>query len=80
MEYYYGKGGYRYIRLVKMTVFDRVERDAIKDDIKLFADYIMDLDENQHSFYFTYSFKVDKRLFIKNLSDSYEKLKKDLQS
>lgn len=63
--------------LIKTTEVNmQIDYNALEDDIKLFADYIMDLDENQHSFYFTYSFKVDRRLFIKNLLDSYEKLKK----
>lgn len=63
--------------LIKTTEVNmQIDYNALEDDIKLFADYIMDLDENQHSFYFTYSFNVDRRLFVKNLLDSYEKLKK----
>ena len=35
-------------------IYIQVDYDINTDDIKLFADYIMDLDENEHSFYFIY--------------------------
>ena len=57
-------------------VYMQIDYNVMEDDIKLFADYIMDLDENKHSFYFIYSFEVNKRLFAKKISESYEKLKK----
>lgn len=63
--------------LIKTTeVYMQIDYDDAKDDIKLFADYIMDLDENKHSFYFIYTFEVNGRLFSKNVSESYDKLKK----
>lgn len=63
--------------LIKTTeVYMQIDYNDVEDDIKLFADYIMDLDENKHSFYFIYSFEVNRRLFVKNISDIYEKLKK----
>lgn len=63
--------------IIKTTeVYMQVDYNVIEDDIKLFADYIMDLDENMHSFYFVYCFEVNRRLFAKNVSESYEKLKK----
>lgn len=41
--------------LLKTTeVYMQIDYNDIEDDIKLFADYIMDLDENKHSFYFIY--------------------------
>lgn len=46
------------------------------DDIKLFADYIMDLDENEHSFYFIYRYEVNRHLFSKYILTNYDKLKK----
>lgn len=46
------------------------------DDIKLFADYIMDLDENEHSFYFIYRYEVNRHLFGKYILTNYDKLKK----
>lgn len=62
---------------IKTTeVYVQIDYNAMEDDIKLFADYIMDLDENQHSFYFVYCFEVNRRMFAKCVSDSYEKLKK----
>lgn len=67
--------------LLKTTeVYMQIDYNDIEDDIKLFADYIMDLDENKHSFYFIYSFEVNRRLFVKNVVDNYEKLKKDFRS
>lgn len=45
------------------------------DDIKLFADYIMDLDENQHSFYFLYTYEINRRRFVKEIIEQYNKLK-----
>lgn len=57
-------------------VYLQIDYSVIDDDIKLFADYIMDLDENQHSFYFVYCFEANRRMFAKYVSDSYEKLKK----
>lgn len=57
-------------------VYIQVDYDIEKDDIKLFADYIMDLDENEHSFYFIYCYEVSRHLFEKNIANNYEKLKK----
>lgn len=62
--------------LIRTTkVYMQIDYNDAKDDIKLFADYIMDLDERKHSFYFIYSFEVNRRLFVSNVCDSYEKLK-----
>ena len=57
-------------------VYMQIDYDDKIDDIKLFADYIMDLDENKHSFYFIYTFEVNRRLFSKNVTENFEKLKK----
>ncbi|MCR4699010.1 MAG: ATP-dependent endonuclease [Bacilli bacterium] len=53
-----------------------VSYDPLTDDIKLFADYIMDLDENKHDFFFEYFFEVKRSKFIQSVSKEYEKLKK----
>lgn len=53
-----------------------VEYDPDKDDIKLFADYIMDLDEKEHSFYFMYSFEVNRHRFIVQIKNEFEKIGK----
>lgn len=52
-----------------------VSYDPTVDDIKLFADYIMDLDEMQHAFYFLYTYEVSRRKFIKGIIDEYSKIK-----
>lgn len=68
---------------IKTTkIYIQVDYDEKRDDIKLFADYIMDLDEKQHSFYFIYTFEISKNIFNKHLADNYEKIEKrfsDLQ-
>lgn len=52
-----------------------ISYDPTVDDIKLFADYIMDLDEMQHAFYFLYTYEVGRRKFIKGIIDEYGKIK-----
>ena len=52
-----------------------VSYDPQGDDIKLFADYIMDLDLNEHYFYFYVDFHVRRNTFISHLVDNYEKIK-----
>lgn len=47
-----------------------------KDDIKLFADYIMDLDEDMHDFFFEYYYEIKRPKFIRVISKEFEKLKK----
>lgn len=51
-----------------------VSYNPMEDDIKLFADYIMDLDENMHDFYFEYRYEVNRNHFIKALAKEYSKL------
>lgn len=53
-----------------------VSYDPTQDDIKLFADYIMDLDEEQNAFYFLYTFEISRLKFIKNILSEFEKLKR----
>ena len=53
-----------------------VSYNPLVDDIILFADYIMDLDENKHDFYFEYYFEVKRYRFIQVISKEYDKLKK----
>lgn len=47
-----------------------------KDDIKLYADYIMDLDEDKHDFFFEYFYEIKRTKFIKAISKEFEKIKK----
>lgn len=53
-----------------------VSYDPDKDDIKLFADYIMDLDEDKHDFFFEYYYEIKRTRFIKAISKEFEKIKK----
>ena len=62
------------IETTRVTV--HVSYDPLTDDIKLFADYIMDLDEKKHDFFFEYFFEVKRSKFIQSVSKEYEKLKK----
>lgn len=52
-----------------------VSYDPVVDDIKMFADYIMDLDEMQHAFYFLYTYEVSRRKFVKGIISEYNKIK-----
>lgn len=50
--------------------------DKDKDDIKFFVDYIMDLDEDENSFYFMYSYDVNFNKFKKNIENNFDKIKR----
>lgn len=53
-----------------------IEYKPDSDDIKLFADYIMDLSGCEHGFYFEYRHEIDRTIFVKNLILSFDKLKR----
>lgn len=57
-------------------IYIQVNYDINIDDIKLFADYIMDLDENEHSFYFIYCYEIRRNVFGKNITEKFEKIRK----
>lgn len=62
--------------IIKTTeVYIQVDYDISKDDIKLFADYVMDLDEERHSFYFIYKYEVNRYLYGKKLIENFDKIK-----
>lgn len=69
--------------VIKTTeVYIQVDYNISMDDIKLFADYIMDLDEEGHSFYFIYAYEINRVLFGKKLVENFDKIKQrfsDLQ-
>lgn len=48
-----------------------------KDDIKLFADYIMDLDEDMHDFFFEYYYELKEQVayYMRNAKVIYDGLK-----
>lgn len=48
---------------------------ALSDDIRNFADYIMDFDLSKNSFYFVYSFHATPTSFGQALENDYDKLK-----
>ncbi|MEG0266801.1 MAG: AAA family ATPase [Bacilli bacterium] len=48
--------------------------DPQVDDVRKFADYFMDLDEKQHSFYFVYCYIFSPSIFKKLLLDSYDNI------
>ncbi len=45
------------------------------DDIKLFADYIMDLDEDKHDFYFLYNYEIMRTRLVKAIVNNFSKIK-----
>lgn len=62
------------MRLAPIEVMIQVDYNPASDDIRNFADYIMELDPNNSSFYFIYRFELDKDLLRKSLDSEYEKL------
>lgn len=52
-----------------------VSYDSNDDDIKLFADYIMDLDDEKSDFYFLYNYEINRTKFTRLIMDNYTKLK-----
>ena len=46
------------------------------DDIKLFVDYIMDLDENKHDFYFIYTFELIRSRWVKIIMSNFTKIQR----
>ncbi len=63
------------IALPPIEVKIQVDYDPASDDIRNFADYIMELDPENSSFYFIYRFELDKDLLRKSLDTEYEKLR-----
>lgn len=53
-----------------------VSYDPEKDDIRLFADYIMDLDSNKQDFYFLFSYEVVREKFAKAIANEFAKIKR----
>lgn len=53
-----------------------ISYDKDKDDIKFFVDYIMDLDENENSFYFIYNYDINFNKFEKNIKNNFDKIKR----
>ena len=52
----------------------QVDYDPVSDDIQFFSDYLMDIDENKHSFYFIYTYEPSISSFEKVLNEYYDKM------
>lgn len=52
----------------------QIEYDESKDDIRKFADYIMDLSPQNMSFYFVYKYDLNNSLFLNKINQNYDKL------
>lgn len=52
----------------------QVDYDPLEDDIQYFVDYLMDLDESKHSFYFIYTYEPSITNFEKDLNETYDKM------
>lgn len=52
----------------------QVDYDPVSDNIQYFADYLMDLDETKHSFYFIYTYEPSVSSFEKDLNEQYDKI------
>lgn len=56
-----------------ITIKIQIEYDEINDDIRNFADYIMELSPEDHSFYFIYKFDIDNTVFLNKIDLDYDK-------
>lgn len=63
------------IPLPYTNVLFTIDYDPSFDDIRNFADFIMDFDPHKHSFYFIYRFSSTPSSFSKVLSKNFEKIK-----
>ena len=63
------------INIKPITVKIQIDYLKNKDDIRNFADYIMDFDPNQNSFYFIYKYDLNLLDFKKSLDLEFNKLK-----
>lgn len=52
-----------------------VSYNAEVDDIKLFADYIMDLDEDKSDFYFMFKYEIMRSVFVRVIMKNFLKIK-----
>lgn len=57
-----------------ITMKIQVDYDESEDDIRCFADYIMEFDPTNTSFYFIYCYEINPNSFRKTIESEYEKL------
>ena len=62
------------ILISPITIHIQIEYDKEKDDIRNFADYIMELSDNNTSFYFVYKYEISSTAFVNKIDQNYEKL------
>lgn len=62
------------VMILPITLKIQVDYDKETDDIRNFADYIMELSPDNISFYFIYRYELNKTLFLNNFEKYYEKL------
>lgn len=62
------------ILISPITIHIQIEYDKEKDDIRNFADYIMELSDNNTSFYFVYKYEISSTAFMNKIDQNYEKL------
>ena len=62
------------IRIPPVTLKVQVDYDKDQDDIRCFADYIMDFSPHNTSFYFIYQFGINNQAFRETVNAAYEKL------
>lgn len=62
------------ILISPITLKIQVDYDKEQDDIRCFADYIMELDPQNSSFYFIYQYGINCQAFRKTIDAAYEKL------
>lgn len=61
------------ILISPITIHIQIEYDKEKDDIRNFADYIMELSDNNTSFYFVYKYEISSTAFMNKIDQNYEK-------
>lgn len=57
-----------------ISVRIQVDYETNVDDIRMFADYIMEIGEDDNSFYFMYRHEVNQSTFLKALIENYSRL------
>ena len=62
------------VLILPITIKTQIDYDKDNDDIRNFADYIMDLSPENTSFYFLYKYELNTTLFLNKLDQNYDKL------
>ncbi len=65
--------------ILPITLKIQIDYDKETDDIRNFADYIMELSPDNTSFYFIYRYELNTTLFFNNFDKYYEKIQSRFQ-